>query len=162
MFYTLWKPAEIALDVGNWTGHFWIVECTLGFALWNGRLKWVLGYNWFYTFHSVYCRSSLLLSRFSILLALVQGEGCIWQVLLIGLHSMWGFQILFFISEINLFAWGTCSDFLGNMLQSMSQASKMNEIRVKSVIRTSCNSGMICVVQNFRANQMWIRRHWSD
>jgi hypothetical protein len=97
-FYTLCKRTEIASDVDNWTGHFWVADCTLGFMHRNSRLWWELGYNWFHSFKlftvEVDCFSS--------------GSPSCWhwfrgQVLFIGLHSMWGLKKHFFVVEINLF-----------------------------------------------------------
>jgi hypothetical protein len=79
----------------GWTGQFWMAECTLGFTHRKSRLGWELGYNWFHSFR---------LFTVEVGCFYLGAPSCWhwfgWQVLLVGLHSMWSFQKQFFCHRI--------------------------------------------------------------
>jgi hypothetical protein len=107
-FHNNRKPTETASAAGNWTGHFWMAEWTLGFTHRNSRVRWELGSNWFHSFKVFTAEVDCFCPGSPSCWHWFGGQGCVWQVLLIGLHSMWGYQKQFLSSKLIYSLGGTC------------------------------------------------------
>jgi hypothetical protein len=63
-------------------------------------------------------------------------KGCTWQVLLIRLHLMWGFQKYAFVIKIKLFTWETWLQTSWQHITVHYTGKKINQIRVKHFQRS--------------------------